>query len=354
MNRLTLPIAVLAVGASSLLTQTLNAGGLEEKQIPADAKWVVHFDLDAMGDGALVEVMKEKKSDLMEKIKAKASERYGIDVDEDLRSATFYGTSFEPHTGVMVLNSEYDKAKLESRFAEKGASQSKFHDYTLYTMKGKNPGRQEQVALKPVEGQDIAKQQDEAAHRNAKSAQQRAIEMDHEKVFVLKDETHLIAASSEELAKSAIALLDGEERDTLRPRSDLLAGYKKGATVYGSAVELNTIQRPGGLFEILKQHKQISYVAGQENGEFFEHTVLEADSPAVSRKMEEVVEGMVAAGKLWAGESRELKKVMRDVKVDRKGKTLEVHFNSDADQVVNALEVVWERREELMNFGHKQ
>ncbi len=354
MNRLTGLTAVLAVGTCSLLTQTLRAGGLEERQIPADAKWVVHFDLDAMSDGAMIEVMKEKKPDLIEKIKAKASERYGIDINEDLRSATFYGTSFEPHTGVMVLNSKYDRTKLESRLTEKGATQSKFHDYTIYTMEDKNSGRQEQVALKPVEGQDIAKQQDEAAHRNAKSAHQHAKEMNHEKVFVLKDETHLIAASSEELAKSAISLLDGEESDTLRKRSDLLAGYKKGATIYGSAVDLNTIERPGGLFEILKQHKQISYVAGQENGEFFEHMILEADSPAVSRKMEEVVEGMVAAGKLWAGESRELKKVMRDVKVDRKGKTLEVHFDADAKDVVNALDVVWERREELMNFDDKQ
>ena len=93
----------------------LLAAPLELKQVPGDAKWVVHVDFDALRASTVVQrlhklaVAKHPGAEVMCNTMKALS---GIDPRHDLHGATFFGNKLVPHQGTLILHASMDKAKI--------------------------------------------------------------------------------------------------------------------------------------------------------------------------------------------------------------------------------------------------
>ena len=90
------------------------AGALPAKQIPADAKWVLHLDMDAVAKSALWPAIQEK-IDATPGAAAKLAEVEtfaGMNLPEDLHSISLYGLSFEDDDAVVLLQAKANQQQL--------------------------------------------------------------------------------------------------------------------------------------------------------------------------------------------------------------------------------------------------
>ena len=99
---------VLGVTTAILLglSATATAGPLDLKQVSAEAKWIVHFDVDAMRESTLVQRVYDKCVDQWPAAEQRLREatdlveHLGLDLTRDLHGLTAYGTKVGDLDGV--------------------------------------------------------------------------------------------------------------------------------------------------------------------------------------------------------------------------------------------------------------
>jgi len=115
------------------------AGPVNTADIAAGATWVVHLDAEALvGSGVGDWLLKRgRQRDLDQKL-AEFAGTFGFDPTKDLASATLYGTSYEPTSGVAVLKGNFDKQKLLDLLDEaRGHEESEYGGYTVHRWRQK-------------------------------------------------------------------------------------------------------------------------------------------------------------------------------------------------------------------------
>jgi hypothetical protein len=108
--------AIAATAVSMLLGITpARATGPEPKYVPADAKWVVHADVDRMAKTKTYDlVMRQAEKDdpkVREKL-AKFGEALGTRFPEDVRGVTLVGRAFDEKSAVLIVRAKLDKDRL--------------------------------------------------------------------------------------------------------------------------------------------------------------------------------------------------------------------------------------------------
>jgi hypothetical protein len=114
-----------------LLAAPLYAGEIVPSQIPADAKWVFHADVDALRGS---ETGKAVFSRIEEKHGAQllAMQRmFAIQPLTDIHGITLYAGG-KPENGVALIDAKFDRAHLED--IGKGASEYVLSSYAAYTV----------------------------------------------------------------------------------------------------------------------------------------------------------------------------------------------------------------------------
>jgi hypothetical protein len=105
--------AVPAVLLITLFTLPVLAGPLKNAQVPVDAKWVVHGDLQHLRTTrirqlVLSELMKEGLQQKLDGFK----QIFGFDPTADLKSVTLYGSIFGDRQGIALIQCDYDRSAL--------------------------------------------------------------------------------------------------------------------------------------------------------------------------------------------------------------------------------------------------
>ena len=106
--------AFAAVLAILLLAPALHAAELDRKTLPADTKWFIHVDFDALRASELGKtivkavLVQQGARDAIENIRTLT----GTDVIADVHDITMFNTTFEQGVGVIVLKAKIDKEKL--------------------------------------------------------------------------------------------------------------------------------------------------------------------------------------------------------------------------------------------------
>lgn len=109
--------AAVAMAALVLLLAggLARATGPDPKYVPADAKWVVHVDVDRMAKTQTYEIlMRQAEKDepkAREKL-AKLGEALGTRVPEDLHGVTLVGRGFDEKSAVLIVRGKLDKDRL--------------------------------------------------------------------------------------------------------------------------------------------------------------------------------------------------------------------------------------------------
>jgi hypothetical protein len=118
------------------LVAPLAAAPLDLAAVPADAKWLMHFDMDAARDSVVV----TRAWDRMLKMHPHAdgmvdmvARMTGMDPRKDVRDATAYGLDTDKRNGVLIVRAKVNREFL-TRMVEKAADHKtmKHGDYTLH------------------------------------------------------------------------------------------------------------------------------------------------------------------------------------------------------------------------------
>ena len=373
-SQLTLFVCSATVGLlASSLAQPASAEELDRSHVPADAKWLVHVDYDALSDTEVVQKLRDSNPHLVQGVRDWIKGRYGIDTQEGLHGLTMYSRDYKAHTGTLLMYAEYDRDKVEAELKSKESLQTtKDGETTFYTVTvGKHDSKQHagkhdsdkrdsdkhdsdkhDSDKHESDKQDRSKSQDESAKsKDKKSNDEKSKDKKKPKetaskkhdlaggkqmtVILLKDK--VLFASSVEHGKEALKLLDGNGESLEEGKSPLVDNMPEETLMYGAAIELGKISQHELLFPVLRQHSRVTWAVGRKDDKLYEKTCLVAESDDVAEKMQRVAEGAVAYKKLWMIDSDASQKLLEDVTIKREGKELKIEWEGEPDTVHSAL-----------------
>lgn len=274
MHRITRTATLLLALATPLL-----AGPIQKENVPADAKWLLHWDLDKyrsteVGRFFDQEILAKK----LEKPRADLKQYFNFDLQwEKFTSLTAYGTDFTPKegtNGVLIIKTDPSTANTAEKAFINQADYAKSHG-----------GPVEEVAAGPFGTYSI--------HKNAF-------------VSVQKDGRIVISKSLDQL-KKAIAIFQGKTANLAV--SPALSGFPAGdgdfflialAEGFGERIPLPPNAK------ILQTTEGIRAVLGEKNNNLNLNLTLKARSEDTCKQMQQVVQGMIALVTLSQQENKDL------------------------------------------------
>ncbi|MCM2375022.1 hypothetical protein [Aporhodopirellula aestuarii] len=292
-----------------------SAEPLDADHVPADAKWVVHVDFESLSDSELADAIRQQKPQMIQHVRKWIEKRYGINPPEDLRSITAFSRDYQVHTGTVILQAEYDQAKVETVL-----NKAMNHRTTVW----------EGNTLHTV---TLSKQKPSEDGPSG----------DEEMTVVMLDDDTIVFGSSIQNAKDAIGVLQSETAVLAGSESPLITSAAQSAWVYGAAIDLQQLENHPVAMPILSQHKQIVWALGERDGLIYEQCDLVAISEQVAQHTKTVLDGLVAYETLWAKDSDSMKDIMKSVSVNQEGNRSGFHWQGDSEKAVAALDEILRR-----------
>lgn len=337
-----------------------HAAPLEAGDVSAEAKWFVHIDFDAARDSKVGQFIHQQalKDERIKAGLAKVESELGLDLQKDLHGATLYGTTFTPHTGVLIVYAHADGDKFMAHIKARPdfiALKTVDGEQTIYTwteQMGHKP-----MAKKPVaDGSKAEKKTGESKESGPKSgdgktaawkghagmsreAMAHGMMMHHphkQTVWAAfpKPDMAVFADSAVDL-KAALDVIGG--KGGLTASSPLLPEAPKGTVFSGAAAGLSAIPFPAH-FPVLKQLDSISYVGGETDGEDFDHVKVTMANPTVVTQLKSILEGLQAMGQLHLAGHPEAMKMIDGMKVEADAKTLTIDWKASSGDVIKFVE----------------
>jgi hypothetical protein len=200
-------IRTVVLGALFVLAPLSRAYAqpLEAKQVPADAKWVIHLDMDGVMASPLGDAI-NKKIEQTPRARAAIKEVEiitGLTYPQGLHDVTLYGRDFTPDAGVLLVHSNTDHAKIMNALQLNPAyASSTYGSYAVYTWADKG---------KTMHGS-------------------------------FHGDSLIVMSQSEKNVQAALDLLDGKGAG-LKADSSLLTGAGKSTLFYIAAEGLTALQQ---------------------------------------------------------------------------------------------------------------
>jgi hypothetical protein len=124
-----------------LVCSTVFGGGLQKEQVAADAKWVLHVDIQGLVGSQIGQYLQKHlvATGADEGLKQFA-DTFGFDPIKDLKSLTAYGQKLGEEEAVAIFNGVVNKEKLLGLLSgNEGHKETKYGDRTIHewTEKGK-------------------------------------------------------------------------------------------------------------------------------------------------------------------------------------------------------------------------
>jgi hypothetical protein len=288
------------------------AAPVDPSRVPADAKWLIHIDIE---EAQTTPVAQETGGESrVQKALGWIQERYGIDVGNDMRGATIFGTSYEPHTGVAVLNTAYSEDKVTGVMKrEPGYKTTSLGDETLHSWTVTTPAREGQPQKLTMHA-------------------------------VLRDDQILIGRSEAEIRK-ALEVQDGQGKTLAGSDSPLLKDLPQGTFFRGAAVDLAKLrERPG--FRVLPQLERITVNIGDREGEFFLDSKMIAEDVETAEQIKNLIEGFRATLALQKEENKELAELAEALKVSSQKETVTLEWSVSLEKLNQLVETAQEMREQ--------
>ncbi|HZL36605.1 MAG TPA: hypothetical protein VFC78_14895 [Tepidisphaeraceae bacterium] len=284
----------------------LRAEPLDRRDLPAQAKWFVHVDLEAANNSVLghaMRVMWLTRPEARDAI-ARAQQAFGIDPTRDIRGFTVYGTHFAPDSGILIIHGKVNRGRLLALL-------EKLPDYrtqstgarTLYYWrdKSRDPAKPGHASVGAFFGEDT--------------------------VIVCQDPVPLLAA---------LDVLDG--KSAALPANSPLAGasipgavLEAGATGLADARDL-PIRSP-----ILRQCESGTLSIGEQEGEAFVRGQVLTGSEQTASQVRALIEGARAMAQLQASQSADAALLLSPLKVSSEGNTVKIEWHLPASQIIRMI-----------------
>ncbi len=300
----------IAVGVFFALTAGVQAGPLDLQQVPADAQWVAHVDVDTMREppvfakafAAVTEHWSEYAKQMEE-----LRDDFGLNLAEGLHSVTLYGHQFGEPTGVLIANVDVDRKVLESQMkGAQGYRAVKHGSHTLHSWADKHG---------PMTG-------------------------------VFYSSTVLVFGRAAADVAAAIDVLDGKTPNLAGKDSPLAVKVPAGATFVGRAIRLADADLPWKS-PLLKQSESVVTSLTVGNDAIDGEVQLMAKSADVVPLIKDVIRGVIAMGTLEFGPDPKLTDLFKAIKINAAGKTVTVTWHVSVADVWTQAEKAFERWEQV-------
>lgn len=343
-----LALIATATVMSCVASPKVQAKDLNPAHVPADAKWVLHVDLDQLLDTELAQTVRERRPEIVQGIRQWIQQQYGIDPRSDLRSVTMFSKDYEEYTGSVVIQAKYDPQKVRQQLQQAEQLQkTQWDNLTLYTFQvAEHKGNAKYDTGRNFEGRRGNRRTAQRQSRDVSGKVGHDQSGGKEMTVVLLDQDTIVFGSSVENAKDVVGLLRGDQPSLRGKESQLLGDGATDAIMYGAAIKLNNITKQDLPMPVLKQHESINWVFGSEDDQLYETATLVGQSEDVAEKMEQVVRGFLAYETLWAADSEALTELVEAVEVTRDGKQLKVDWKAETDTVIAGLDDLMNRFED--------
>ncbi len=335
--KFSLPTCMLTIVCVTAIAGTSRAKQMDPAKIPQEAKWVVHIDHDALSETQLMKLVRDQQSEKINEIRAWMESKLGVDPKQELHSVTLFGESYDRHQGAGIVCAKFDRKKVEEQFSSKvDVKKTESQDCTFYTWDVEKNMMQEH-------------RKSGRAESNKEAAGKEGIYADTTVTAALADDTTMVFAPTLERAKAVAKLVKGDGQSLEGKDSKLVAKMPKDAFFYGSAIELDKINRSEGLFPVLRQHSFVMWSIGERDGKVFEELTLTANTEEVAEQMKNGVEGLVALGNVWAADSKAIKQLQENKpSIEREGNTVHAKWEGKSADVAAAIDEIKSRIERRM------
>jgi hypothetical protein len=278
------------------------ASPIPKNQIPADVKWVLHFDAEQFMEGKvgsyfIEEVLKPQSAEMREKLKSEV----GIDLDfKQLKAVTAYGTGYRPQeddTGLLMIRTSLDVAK------------------TLDAVMARN---QPQLQLEKIEG----------------SASPLYRFQDHGYLGVPSSGLLLVARQRAAIDRGLELIAGRGENLTgataFQEYPDTTFGFFFMAVAegFGQQAELPATAA------IFKQATGARVVVGEENDRLRLNLDLKATSSEICQQIQAVAQGLLALAAMNASQNPDLQKLTQAAAVSSSGKCVTLAIGLPISEVI--------------------
>jgi hypothetical protein len=275
---------------------TIQAGPLDLRQVSADAKWLVHLDVDAMRQSSLMEkayLAGSQQWAQLESWLSTACEELKLDPRVDLHSITLFGTSLGKLQGIALIHAEMQPGLMVARAKEEDGYRSS--TYGRRDIHSWTDGR-------------------------------------HTVAGAFYTPSLLVVARSEGEVEQALDVLDGKrERLTGKPRpvaglgaeGSMLTAWTEGLS--DSALPLRS--------PAIRKAEALGLVVGEKAEEVFVGARLMMQTAATAENVRAVLEGVRSAAELQYEGDPAIMSVVKKVKLTVSEKTVNVELRAAAEDV---------------------
>lgn len=285
------------------LALPVQAEPLDLKEVSADAKWVVHVDVDALRLSTVMQRAYAKEVSQWKDVKnrmAAIRDQMCMDPTTDLHGITLYGPKPGHTEGVMLVQAAVDQHQFVSkvskapgyRTAEHGAH--KLHAWTQ--------------ADGPVSSAFLGA-------------------------------NLVLLAKTDADVTAALDVLDGKSPSLAGRSSPLAAEAPAGTILLIRAMGLADAKLP---FQspLVKQSESLDLVLGENKGQSFSEARLVAKSAEVAGQVQTIIEGIRTTAQLQYGSDAAALRVIKGMKVQVTDRTVDIATRVSADDLWGLIEKV--------------
>lgn len=292
--------AMLIVTALVLLSLGLAApafsGSIPAKIVPENARWVAHLDMEKF---TATELFGYLEKDGKFQVKTRDMDRWlKMDPVKDVRGVTVFGFGPGDKQVAFVVEGKLDKAGLIAKAeSEKDVQKTAYGAYTVYSGDGDGCG-----------------------------------------AFIT--DTMVVFAEDRSLVEKVLDTAAGKAKDfSGTPLSAALKEVPAGAFVSGVLPDLTALGKEIGQSKVLDQASGLFFLAQEKSGQLALRLQVTAASPESAKNMADVVQGLIAMGRLGGreGEMAKITPLLDGLQVKLDGKVVRIDFARPSKEIADLL-----------------
>jgi hypothetical protein len=295
MKKATSIIATLAAIALFLAVPAFP-GTIPSSIVPETASWVVHLDMEKfVATGLYGYLEKDGKF----QIKSRDLDRwFKMDIPKDVKSVTVFGLGPGDKQIVFAVAGKFDKAGIIAKIeAEKDHQKTTYGAYTIYSGGSDECG-----------------------------------------AFI--NDNLLVFSEGRAVIEKVLDTAGGKAKNfTATPLSASLKQVPAGAFLSGVLPDLGGLGKEFGQSKVLDKASGLFFLAQEKTDKLLVRLQVTAESPESAKNMADVVQGLIAMGRLGGneGDMAKIASLLDGLQVKLEGKVLRLDFERPSKEIADLL-----------------
>jgi hypothetical protein len=265
----------------------LKASTVQKSIIPAEADWVIHFDLEKFAATQIGEYLLNEEGTVKLKKKSNQFEkRYKIDILEDIDGITVFGFGKTEKKTVVCLKGNFDRDYLLGLLAE------------------------------------------EESHREIPYGKYTIHNWDSHEYGVFADEHLACLGPNEEVIKLTLDVIVGKKANIASsPMNSYINEIPSHAFFAAMAKDISALAEEASKVFIIKKTESALFTLAEEKENLNILLNFSVKTLEDAKNMESVVRGLISLANMQLGESHKEIRIPEDIKIETKGQKVLIEIN---------------------------